>query len=178
VCFDSWCSGKDNLKAIRGLGWAFLTQVRCNRRVNLDRRGNRAIQELPIEPGGALVHLEGLGMVKAFRIVASNGHTEHWITNDLEMDEVTRLGLAEQAWGIEEYHRGLKQHCGVEAAQARHKQAQANHVGFAIRAFLRLEHHRFTTGVSWFEAKMEVFREALRRYLADPLLVLPHASTA
>jgi putative transposase len=178
VCFDSWYSGKDNLKAIRALGWTFLTQVRCNRRVNLDRQGNRAIQELAIAAGGTVVHLEGFGLVKAFRIVASNGHTEHWITNDLDMDELQRLALAEQAWGVEEYHRGLKQHCGVEAAPARHKQAQANHIGCAIRAFLRLEYHRFTTGVSWFEAKMEVFREALRRYLAAPLLILPSPSTA
>ena len=46
---------------------------------------------------GTIVHLEGFGMVKAFRIVASNGHTEHWITNDLQMDEPTRLAVAEQA---------------------------------------------------------------------------------
>ena len=178
VCFDSWYSGKDNLKAIRDLGWTFLTQVRCNRRVNLNRQGNRPIQELGIAASGTLVHLEGFGMVKAFRIVASNGHTEHWITNDLQMGELTRLALAEQAWGIEEYHRGLKQHCGVEAAPVRHARAQANHIGCAIRAFVRLEYHRFTTGVSWFQAKMEVIREALRRYLANPLLVLPHATTA
>jgi putative transposase len=178
VAFDSWYSGKDNLKAIRGLGWTFLTQVRCDRRVNLNRQGNTAIQELPIGASGTVVHLEGFGLVKAFRIVARNGHTEHWITNDLEMDELERQGLADQAWGIEEYHRGLKQHCGVEAAPVRHPQAQRNHIGCAIRAFVRLEYHRFTTGVSWFEAKMEIIREALRRYLADPLLVLPHSPTA
>jgi hypothetical protein len=178
VCFDSWYSGKDNLKAVRALGWTFLTPVRCNRRINLDRQGNRPIRELPIAAGGTEVHLEGFGMVKAFRIVASNGHTEHWITNDLDMDELARQGLAEQAWGVEEYHRGLKQHCCLEAAPVRHKQAQANHIGLAIRAFLRLEYHRFTTGVSWFQAKMDILREAIRRYLACPLLVLPLPSTA
>jgi DDE superfamily endonuclease len=178
VAFDSWYSGKDNLKAIRDKGWAFLTQVRCNRRVNLNRQGNRAIRELPIAASGTVVHLEGFGLIKAFRIVASNGHTEHWVTNDLEMNELTRQALAAQAWGIEEYHRGLKQHCGVEAAPVRHAQAQRNHIGCAIRAFLRLEYHRFTTGISWFQAKMDIVREALRRYLADPLLVLPQPSTA
>src|SRR5262245_17141766 len=50
VSFDAWYSGKENLKAVRGCGWTFLTQVRCNRRVNLDRTGNRPISELPISP--------------------------------------------------------------------------------------------------------------------------------
>jgi putative transposase len=178
VVFDCWYSGKDNLKAIRQLGWTFLRQVRCNRRVNLDRLGNKPISELPISPQGTIVHLEGFGLIKAFRIVATDGGTEHWITNDLAMGELQRQGLAEQAWGIEEYHRGLKQHCGVERCQARPSWAQANHIGMAIRTFLRLEWHRFSSGVSWFEAKIDIIREGLRRYLASPLYTLPQSPTA
>lgn len=178
VCFDSWYSGRENLKAVRSHGWTFLTQVRCNRRVNLDRQGNRPISELPIAATGTVVHLEGFGLVKAFRIVARNGHTEHWISNDLKMDELTRLRWAEHAWGIEEYHRGLKQYCAAENCQARKARSQANHVGLAIRTFLRLEWHRFSTGVSWFKAKMDIIREGVRRYLANPLYSLPIPATA
>jgi len=142
VVFDAWYSGKDNLKAIRDHGWTFLTQIRSNRRVNLDRHGNRPVSELPIAAGGTVVHLEGFGLVKVFRIVATNGHTEHWITNDLDLDEGTRLAYGEQAWGIEEFHRGLKQQCGVERAQVRHPDGQRNHIGCALRAFVRLEYNR------------------------------------
>lgn len=178
VTFDAWYSGKDNLKAVAGHGWLFLTQVRCNRRVNLDRQGNRAISELPISAGGTVVHLEGFGLVKAFRIVATNGDTEYWITNDLEMDELTRQEVAELAWGIEDYHRGLKQFCSVERCQARHPKAQRNHIGLAIRTFLRLEYHRFSTGISWFEAKFDIIRHAVRRYLSLPAYCLPPTPTA
>jgi hypothetical protein len=38
VCFDSWYSSKENLKAVRACGWHFLTQVRSNRRVDPDRQ--------------------------------------------------------------------------------------------------------------------------------------------
>jgi len=178
VAFDSWYSGKENLKAVRGHGWTFLTQVRRNRRVNLDRQGNRRIDELPISPAGTVVHLEGFGLVKAFRIVASNGDTGYWVTNDLGMDELTRLAVAEQAWGIEVYHRGLKQHRGAERCQMRQRRAQRNHIGMSIRAFVRLEWHRFTTGVSWFEAKVGIIREALRLYLTQPVFALPTRPTA
>jgi hypothetical protein len=178
VCFDSWYSGKENLKAVRDCGWTFLTQVRCNRKVNPDRTGNRPIQECEIAATGTIVHLEGFGLVKAFRIATTDGGTEHWITNDLGMDELTRLMFAERAWGIEEYHRGLKQHCGVDRCQTRMSKAQHNHIGFAIRAFVRLEWHRFTTGVSWFVAKMSLLRAAVREYLTRPAYRLPEPTTA
>ena len=100
-----------------------------------------------------MVHLEGYGLVRVFKIVARDGDIEYWATNDLAMDELERLRLAEWCWAIEDYHRGLKQCCGVERSQVRVGAAQRNHIGLAIRAFLRLERHFFTTGVSWYEAK-------------------------
>jgi putative transposase len=178
VCFDCWYSGLDNLKAVRRHGWVFLTQVRSNRRVNPDRTGNRSISECDIAATGTVVHLEGFGLVKAFRIVATDGDTEHWITNDLGMGEAARLGCAERAWGIEEYHRGLKQHTAVDRCQTRMGKAQRNHIGFALRAFVRLEWHRFSTGVSWYAAKLGIIREAIRGFLAQPAFTLPNTATA
>lgn len=177
VLFDTWYSGKDNRKAVRALGWHFLTRVRSNRRVNPDRTGNRAIEGCPIGAAGTVVHLEGFGLVKAFRIATGDGGTEHWITNDLDMDEATRAVLAGHAWGIEEYHRGLKQHCHVDRCQVRMSRAQAVHIGLAIRAFLRLEWHRLKSGVSWFAAKTAIVREAVRTYLAAPTYLLTQKST-
>ena len=94
------------------------------------------------------------------------------------MGALTRLKYAEWAWGIEAYHRGLKQHCGVERAEVRAARAQRNHIGCAIRAFLRLEQHRLVTGVSWWEAKTSIIREAVRLYLAHPRYTLTSAATA
>jgi putative transposase len=88
------------------------------------------------------------------------------------MSEQTREELQRQGWGIETYHRGLKQCCGIERAQARSGRAQRNHLGLALRAFLRLEAHRLRNGVSWYEAKLGVVREAIRFYLARPLYSL------
>lgn len=178
VAFDCWFSGLDNLKAVREQGWVFLTQVRSNRRVNPDRTGNRSISECAIASSGTVVHLEGFGLVKVFRIATPDGGTEHWITNDLGMTETARLGFAEQAWGIEEYHRGLKQWTGVDRCQTRMSRAQRNHIGFAIRAFVRLEWHRFTTGVSWFAAKWGILRDAVRISLSQRNFATTRPSTA
>ena len=48
-----------------------------------------------------------------------------------------------------------------------------NHIGLALRAFLRLEMHWFNTGISWYESTVSIVREAVRSYLADPWLTLP-----
>ena len=130
-------------------GWRWLTRLKRNRLVNPDRCGNRALSEIDIGAQGRIVHLKGYGMIRVFKIVAPDGDIDYWATNDLAVNEWQRLKWADCEWSIEEYHRGLKQCCGVGRAQVRSSRAQRNHIGFAIRAFLRLEMHWFTTGVSW-----------------------------
>jgi hypothetical protein len=172
VGFDSWYSSLANLKHIRSLGWHWLTQRKGNRQVEPDRTGNRALSEVAIPAEGRVVHLKGYGLITVFRIVAADGDTEYGATNDLTMDAAMREEVAEQVWTIEVYHRGLKQYCGVERAQVRAGRAQRNHIGWAIRAFLRLEHHRIRVGLSWFETKMGIIRSALQCYLALPSPIL------
>jgi len=169
VLFDSWYGSLDNLKTIRNLGWFWLTQLKSNRQVDPDRKGNRAISEVEIGEAGSLVHLKGYGMIKVFKLVAKDGDIEYWATNKVEMGELERVKFADTAWTIETYHRGIKQFCGIERCQARKGRAQRNHIGLALRAFLRLEHHCFHRGISWFEAKTSIIREAVRAYLAKPL---------
>jgi putative transposase len=79
---------------------------------------------------------------------------------------------------MQQRHRELKQFCGVEKCQVRSERAQRNHIGMALRAFLRLEWHFFTTGVSAFEAKLRLVRDAVRSYLARPGFPLPLRPTA
>jgi len=111
-----------------------------------------------------------------FRVVTTNGDTDHGATSDLAMDALTRLKYADFSWRIEEYHRGIKQFWGVERCQARRAKAQRNHIGFSIRAFLRMECHCFALGISWFQAKLDVIRHAVRTYLANPSMLLLKAA--
>jgi putative transposase len=178
VAFDSWYASLANLKALRGHGWRWVTQLRANRTVNPDGTGNRPLGDCAISPTGTRVHLQGYGFILVFLIVLPNGDREYWATNDLAMGELTRRKYAEFAWGIEVYHRGLKQHCGVERAEVRAARAQRNHINCAIRAFLRLEQHRLVTGVSWWEAKTDIIREAIRLYLTHPRYTLSAAPEA
>jgi putative transposase len=172
VAFDSWYSGLPNLKQLRSLNWPWLTQLKSNREVSIDQTGNRAIRKIFIPVQGRSVHLKGYGWIKVFRTVGTNGDAEYWATSNLDMTIEEAAFYALDAWQVEVYHRGLKQFTGVEQAQYRLEVSQRNHIGLAIRSFVRLESHRLHLGVSWFEAKTSIIRSAISQYLAHPYITL------
>ncbi len=173
VAFDGWYSSLDNLKLLRQLGWHWLTRLKGNRQVSLRAGLHQAIGELDIPAVGLVVHLRGYGLVKVFRTVDRNGNAQHWATDYLELSEVARQAYADRAWRIEEYHRSLKQFTGVACGQFRLEVSQRNHIGLALRAFVRLELQRWFTLISHCHAKLDIIREAIRRYRAHPTLTLP-----
>jgi hypothetical protein len=172
VVFDSWYSGLDNLKLVRSFGWVWLTRLKSNRKVNPDREGLRAVSEVEVGEAGRVVWLEGFGLVRLFKVVATDGDIEVWATNHTEMGDLERVKWAGYSWAIEIYHRGIKQFCLIERAQVRSRRAWRNHIGLCLRAFLRLESHCYHRGVSWYEAKTSIIREAVRAYIANPLYSL------
>jgi hypothetical protein len=151
----------------------FLTPLKAKRLVNLDRQGMMQLSQTAIAATGALVFLKGYGLIKVFRIVAPDGDIEYWATRDLALGELDHLRLSEHTFIIENYHRGIKQFCGLERSQARLARPQRNHIGLGLRAFLRIEHYAFRHGCSWFEAKVNIVRAAVTAYLLNPLYLLP-----
>jgi len=172
VAFDSWYASLKNLKLVRRQEWDWLTQLPSNRQVSIDRSGNRAIREMLIPAEGRTVHLKGYGWIKVFKTIGTNGDFEYWATSKLDMSLQEAAFYALDAWQVEVYHRGLKQCTGIERAQFRLEVSQRNHIGLAVRAFVRLEMHRLRTGVSWYEAKTSIIRSAIRAYLAHPTITL------
>ncbi|MDN7026252.1 transposase, partial [Methanoculleus sp. FWC-SCC1] len=172
VLFDSWYSSIENLKAIRRHEWHWLTRLKKNRLVNPDKTGNVQVHTIEIPPEGLIVHLKAYGFVKVFRKEDPEGNEDFWATDILGLKEARREELAKSAWKIEIFHRGVKQFCGVEKCQARKAQSQRTHVLMAVRAFVRLEINRIKTGVSWFEAKAQIHREAIKTYIRNPRYAL------
>src|SRR5512147_1947623 len=98
VVFESWDSGLENLKAVRRLGWRWLTQLQESRNVNRDRQGPKPVSRTAIAAGGTVVPLEGYGLIRVFKIVSRDGDIEYRATGDLTMDELGRLRLSEWCW--------------------------------------------------------------------------------
>jgi hypothetical protein len=173
VAFDSWYSSLENLKLVRGFGWDWLTRLKSNRQVSLQAGQQQAVRALDIPQTGLTVHLRGYGLVKVFRTVDPHGNADYWATNRLQMTNAQRHLLAGRAWLVEVYHRAVKQFTGIEPGQFRLERSQRNHVGLALRAYVRLELHRWHSRVSIFNSKLDIIRVAVRHYLAHPAHCLP-----
>ena len=71
-----------------------------------------------------------------------------------------------QHWGVEGYHRALKQVCHVERFFVRWKQAIRNHVVCAVRAFLEREFQRWRGEIkSWYSLKRHLADIAVTRFI-------------
>ena len=145
--------------------------------MNSDNTENKAVKDIDVPAHGRTVHLKGFGFIQLFRTVASNGDAEHkkiehWATDDLKMEDGERRELVRQVFAIENYHRQLKQCCGIERAQVRSAKAQKCHILLSLRTFVRLEAHRLQTGISGYAAKANLIREAIRLYLQKPTIQL------
>ncbi len=128
VIFDSWYASLPNLKFIRGCGWRCLTRLVHNRQINPDHKGLVPLNQVDIAEIEMIIHLKGYGLIKVFKLVATDGDIEYWATNDLKINDLTRLKFAELAGVIETYHRGIKQFWGIERCQARSATDQHNHL--------------------------------------------------
>jgi putative transposase len=172
VAFDSWYSSLENLKLVRGFGWEWLTRLKSNRQVSLSAGQQQAVSDLDIPGSGITVHLRGYGMVKVFRTVDTNGNAQHWATSRLDMTDHQRQVLANRTWLVEVYHRIIKQFTGIQRGQFRVERSQRNHIGLALRAYVRLELHRWRTRISICHSKLDIIRAAVRLYLAHPTYCL------
>lgn len=168
IIFDSWYSSIDNLKLIRSLKWHWCTRLKSNRLVDPDHSHNRSVSDIDIPPEGRVVHLRQYGFIKVFRIVHSDKEPEHWATDILDASESDRKTFKDLGWNIEEYHRGIKQCCGIERCQGRKEIVQRGHILLSLLAFLRLESHRLNTGSSWYESKRSIHRSASSLFIASP----------
>ena len=168
IIFDSWYASIDNLKLIRSLTWHWCTRLKSNRLVNPDDSYNRNVSEIDIPPEGRVVHLWQYGFIRVFRIVHSDKEPEYWATDILEATESDRKSFKDLGWNIEEYHRGIKQCCGIERCQGRKEEVQRGHILLSLLAFIRLESHRLDTGVSWYESKRSIHRAASALFIASP----------
>jgi hypothetical protein len=157
---------------VRNYGWTWLTHLKAHRLVGQDRQPKVPVRGWVMTGTSAQVHLQGYGRIQLCRVVTPAGDTEPCATKDLTMTRLTRLAWAEPAWTIANYHRGIKQVCGIERCQAHGAKAPRHHIGLAVRAFLRLEWHSLRTGLRWFELKMPIIRQAVRAYLTQPMYTL------
>ena len=176
VTGDSWYSSKENLKFLRDQKLGFMMGIARNRQVAMTPGKYTAVKNIQISPEGQVVHLKNFGQVKVFQKKFKNDTERYYIMflpDIKETEDITRSDFMTTHsihWGIECYHRAIKQLCGIKRFMVRSSPAIFTHFFCSIRAFVQLELMRAEAVIdNWYEIQrnlsLEVARDFILHYL-------------
>ncbi len=145
-----------------------------NRSVRVDKGKYVRIDSLNIPDDGLIVELKGFGKVKVFKRVFKNETIHYYVlffTDEEKLEEATRQDFRELFaihWGIEVYHRALKQLCNLNNFFVRKTPAIITHIFCSLRAFCQLELMRFKETIdNWYEVPRNSYTEVARQFIID-----------
>jgi hypothetical protein len=176
VTGDSWYSSRENLKFLRNKKLGFMMGIARNRQVAITPGKYTAVKNLEIPPEGQVVYLKNFGQVKVFKKQFKNDIERYYIMflpDIKETEAVTRSNFMTTHsihWGIECYHRAIKQLCGIKRFLVRTKPAILNHFFCSIRAFVQLELMRAEALINnWYEIQRNLSIQVARDFILNYL---------
>ncbi len=176
VTTDSWYSSQSNLKLLKNKQLGFLTGIATHRSCSIDGKHFTQVQNLEIPESGLIVYLKNFGQVKVFRRSFKNETSRYYIMYSPEKDALFSSSRAEFKelhsihWGIECYHRAIKQVCGISRFMVRTTEAIKTHFFSAIRAFTQLELMRAEELIeNWYEIQRNLSLQVARDFILEQL---------
>lgn len=145
VTTDARYSSQSNLKLLKNKDLGLMMGIAKNRKVAINGGEYTSVQNLEIPNEGLVVHLKKFGYVKVFRRTFTNVVDRYYIMYLPDFEATKQLTRSEFEefhtihWGIECYHRALKQVCGISRFMVRTSEAIRTHFFCAIRAKTQLE---------------------------------------
>jgi Transposase DDE domain len=172
VTGDSWYASLDNLKFLRKQKLSFLFGMDSNRLISIEKGSYIQVQLLEDLPeSGRVVYLKEYGNVKVFRQLYKNVY-RHYLMSipDVEnMNGLTRSDFKRvhsHHFGIECFHRAIKQVCNIERFYVRRKRMVMNHIFCAIGAFVRLEFLRAKQAIdNWYQVQRDLFMDVIKQFI-------------
>lgn len=174
VVWDTWFSSKDNFNFVHyELEKHFIGALKSNRKVALsmeDKLQGRfhRVDSLDLQADQAItVYVQGLNFpVQLLKQVFINkdGSTGdlYLVTNDLDMEASAICTTYGKRWGVEEFHKSLKQNVGLEKSPTKHEISQCNHVFAAMIGWTKLELLSIKEQTNHFALKSKLYVKALR----------------
>jgi len=174
VVWDTWFSAKENFEFVHlKLKKHFIGALKSNRKVALNMEDKlegkfHRVNALELQAGQAIpVYLKGLDfpvlLVKQ-TFTNKDGSTGdlYLVTNDLDLDASTICTTYATRWGVEIFHKSLKQNVGLEKSPTKHEISQCNHVFAAMIAWTKLELLSLKEQTNHFALKTKMYVNALR----------------
>jgi hypothetical protein len=116
------------------------------------------LRSLEILDEGLITHLRAFRLIKLFRQDFKKEHSRDYIVylpDEEALNQITKsefVTIHNTHWGIESFHRAIKQVCGICRFMVRHSQGIETQIFCSLQAFVRLETMRSENIISnWYE---------------------------
>jgi hypothetical protein len=190
VLNDSWYSAADNMNFIKlDLKKDFVMPLKANRKVALseaDRRAARymAVSTLDLPEGETReVWLEEVAFPlllakQVFINEDGSKGTLYLATSDLTLTYERLTRLYQKRFGVEVYHKSLKQNASLEKSPTRTETTQQNHFFASLCAYVKLESLKIQAGINHFALKSKIYLSALKAAYQELSKLKPQSLTA
>ncbi|QMW01677.1 transposase [Spirosoma foliorum] len=173
VLADSWYTNADNINLVLGLKHHYLGAVKSNLEVALskhDRANGKFVKISPLnlQPGTVLTafirSVQEPVAICGDILPNKDGSVGELLllSTDVTMPYQQLLTTYQKRWGIEEYHKSLKQNASLEKSPARTHRTQTNHLFASICAYVKLERLRLAQSTNHFALKGRLYLKAMQ----------------
>jgi DDE superfamily endonuclease len=170
VLCDSWYTNAENIKHVLGLKKHLIGAVKSNLEVALSLADKKAgkfvkLNQLVLELGLKQVYIRQLE-VPVFLckdlFINEDGSkaVQYLLCTDLTLSFQQVITTYQKRWGVEEYHKSLKQNTSVTKAPVKTMVPQANHLFASICAFVKLERLKIVEHTNHFALKAKLYIKA------------------
>lgn len=100
------------------------------------------------------------------------------VSSDLTLSFDRQTKLYQKRWGIEVYHKSLKQNASLEKSPTRTTTTQRNHLFASLCAYVKLEALKLKSGTGQFAIKSKIYLSALKAAYAEVVKLNPQPLAA
>jgi hypothetical protein len=185
VLNDSWYASAENMNFIKlNMKKDFVMPLKANRKLAMRETNKQAaryiaVSTLSLPEGETLeVWLEDVDfLLRLAKQVFTNEDgtrgTLYLVTADLTLTYEQMTALYQKRFGVEGYHKSLKQNAWLEKSPTRTETTQQNHLVASLCAYIKLEGLKLKQGDNQFALKSKIYLSALKSAYAELVKLKP-----
>jgi len=178
ILADTWYSSAENMRFINKKKKVFIFELKDNRMIALGVRERNAgafvrVEQAVIKESEPVrVWIKDLEFsVLLFKQVFKNKDGTQGecflVSNDCTLTDEQFKTLYKKRWGVEEYHKSLKQNASIGNSPAHTERTQSNHIFSAIYGYVKLEKLKLCTKLNHFALKSKIYMASMQTAIIE-----------
>lgn len=171
ILADSWFASADNMRFIQKKKKFFIFDMKTNRMAALSQNDRDAgrwtrIDALEVPDNTPVkVWLKDLEfpLLLTKQVFTNKNQSigiRFLVSNNFDLSDDDFTTFYKKRWGVEEYHKSLKQNTAIAKSPTRVVKTQCNHIFASIMAYVKLEKLKFSSALNHFAMKSKIYLAA------------------